>query len=293
MDKKLVLPDSQETVAVALSPKTAALCFDRVWASSDYLVPRRFRCYGGTSMEDPREGLPAAYNIFHRESPRLARCTTQDEFQTVVEDLVQNLKKSEYDRHNIVPFYLRIIAGRLRSHNINAVTAYGSTTELTQAYYEGPQKAAFLTLQGIPVVDEEALTWDQVEAFRNKRRVRNKYRRFLNWLAESYKISESKQADIEKQVRDMLEEYRAGMKEAGLKTIMGTILVVLEGADVFKAIAQRDIATALSGITKAAIRAATVCMDLRRNEHSKNGVVAWVHEASRLKLPGTPHLFRF
>lgn len=54
---KTVLPSAGETAAISLRVKTAALCYDRVWAPSDNVVPDDIRVWGGSDAEVGGEGI--------------------------------------------------------------------------------------------------------------------------------------------------------------------------------------------------------------------------------------------
>lgn len=57
--EEILLPEKEQTVAIAAKNKTAALCYDRIWSLSkrlidceqEDLVPKEIRCFGGTDVE--------------------------------------------------------------------------------------------------------------------------------------------------------------------------------------------------------------------------------------------------
>jgi len=57
--EEILLPRKGESAAVTLKVKTAALCYERIWSTSDDVVPKSIRCWGGSPAELDGRGLAA------------------------------------------------------------------------------------------------------------------------------------------------------------------------------------------------------------------------------------------
>lgn len=72
ISERIVLPLEGESVAISVKVKTTALCYDRVWATSDDFVPREVRVWGGSAAEIGDRGLAADWNIKTNRAPIVA-----------------------------------------------------------------------------------------------------------------------------------------------------------------------------------------------------------------------------
>ena len=280
-----LLPRPKETVAISLKPKTAALCFNRVWAYSDELVPRSIRFFGGTLREDPMRDIPGAYNLFKQENEQLARSLSTDEFRIVMEALIRSLKQSQDDKHSIVPFYMRVIARRLwKSHGIRVTPIYSSAEDQQHAYSDGKLRAACLALENIPIVLEEELEWKQVKEFRQDKGVQRKYTKFLEWLSTF--VDDKNQAAIEDKICELLKGYKFAIRKYGLKTTIGTVAALIALAKLFQSphISTGDALFVVSGVS---LIVAKLRLDLEADEYSATRAIAWIHEVKKLGMaPG-------
>lgn len=227
-----LIPSKNETAALSVKPKTAALCYDRVWAPTNDLVPDSIRCYAGTPFERMREGgrLPAVYGVLKRRQESMMRPVSTDSFWTIANDFLTNLMKSDQDRWGILPYYLRVIAEQFsRETGSPIVPTYETIQDRDRVYEEGDRLAICLSLSDLEIVDEEKLTWEQVMDFRDDKEARKKYQRFLHWLDKE--MIGSSQSFVEDDVSQRLEDYKRALKKHEIKTVAGSVEEALDGKD--------------------------------------------------------------
>jgi len=278
LDRPL-LPQKYETVAVAFTNmKTAALVYDRIWSPPAYAhrPPEHIAVYGGTDFEIWLQ----ATTVLVERAPDLAR-NLRPRFNSTPLGVVHAPASLERDLSEAI----------MRESGINATPIYSSVANRQREYKAGDYEVIVGTLANLAVVDESALTWDQVAEFRNDAQMRSHYRRFVHWL-DAEMLGKS-QRFIEDELHQRLEDYHAALKKHGVQTAIGTLeglidprfvgaLSVLFTGIALTAGVPAAAATTLSlSIGQMACRLARAATDISTIRQGPNAAIAYVYELKR------------
>ncbi len=292
---KILLPSEGETAAITLKPKTAALCYDRVWAPTNDLVPESIRCYGGTAFEDIKTGgsIPAVYNILKHAETEMMKKVPHVSFREIADELLMNLRKSDEDQWGLLPCYLRVIAEKFsRQCGLPMIPAYETLQDRKRVYEEGDRLVIYLTLTDLAIVDEKQLTWKQVIDFRKDKDNQKKYKHLLHWLDKGM-IGRS-QSFIEDEIAIKLDDHERALKKHGIKTILGAVeegldgkyLLGASGISSFMTLAGHPVLGVLLGaglvVGKIGIKLTQIKLDFDDIERGANSEISWVYEVKEL-----------
>jgi len=264
------LPSKGESVAISLNPKTAALCYERVWSSWEGRVPQPIRCFGGTWMERSLYGF------------RLDQAMSDPPF---------NIYDKISFMHNID---LSAIA---RSFSFECgmpmVPIYDSAASRELAHRAGDRQVVVATLADLNIVSEESLKWEQVLEFRKDRDSQFKYRRFLHWLNKE--MIGRPQNFIHEEIEFRLHDYEHALQKHGIKTIVGTISEAVDGRYFLGAsslagsliLAGHPNLGVLTGsgliIGKIVVKIAETLLSFDDVECGPNSEISWIYEVKQLK----------
>lgn len=306
-------PARGETVVLSQKPKTAALCFDRVWAPSEKIVPNPIRCWCGTTAEygmimnsasiyqkwleqkkeqkvEMGEKTNEIGDDFKR---RLYECVARHAKETSYEleymgsvDLEKNLDKcfAEQFRSTAVAFS--------RTYTTAMVPMYNSSAERDKAYYKGDRAAILSSLSNLQIVDENCLTWDQVLDFRSDKENKRKYKRLLHWFDKEM-VGKSI-GFAEEEISQKLEDYERALKKHGIRTVVGSIEEVLDGKYLlgasgigggFALAGQPVLGMLAAGLFiggKVAVKLIQTKFDFEDAERGPNSEISWVYETKKL-----------
>lgn len=195
MLKHKPLPPSTETCAITLDrPKTAALCFDRVYSSHLAKTP-----------VDIQPGYVRAGKLEVWGTAARVLGLSQDP-----DSLARDIS------NNAIP----TMKG-LRKHGFLPIPYFSNANQLHRTYRKKEKKALGLLIDNLLTVDEEGLEWPQVEDFRRDIPAREDYRRLLYWFDTTF---EGK--DVE-EIKDYLlgsyDKYTTAIKKHGLPARSGGI----------------------------------------------------------------------
>ena len=277
-----MLPSANQTAAITLKPKTTALCYDRVWGTSDDVVPPTIRCWGGTQVESSGTGLAADFNMKTDRAPIVAMVGPED-------------KKLEMLRAGtnlgLASAFRKISIGFCGEHGVPLVPIYDFVRQRDKMYKEGDREVIIATLSDLEIVDEKQLSWEQAIEFRADKESRKRYRRFLHWLDKEM-IGQS-QDYIENEIVIKLDDYQSALAKHGIRTIAGTIEQSLDGKMFLKAFAAEK-ALNLAGypnlgvvvgtgmvVGKTVIKLTQVMLGYDDMERGPNSEISWVYEAKR------------
>jgi hypothetical protein len=280
--EKILLPAVNETTAITLKPKTAALCFDRVWAASDDVVPEPIRCWGGTDTELSGVGLAAGFNIQ----------TNRTRIITMVgpEEKKLEMMKAGTD-YGLATAFRKISASFAAKYKTPLIPVFDFIKQRNHMYGEGDRDVVVTALDNLNIVDEKLLTWEQVTEFRKDEDSQMKYRRFLHWLDKEM-VGKS-QIYIEDEIAIRLDNYESALAKHGIKTIVGAIEESLDGKMFLQAFAIADRLNLAGHPTlgflvgtgiiagKIIIRLIQVKLGYDDIERSQDGEISWVYEAKR------------
>ena len=264
-EAKILLPLANETAAITLKPKTAALCYDRIWGTSDDAVPPSIRCWGGSKAELSGTGLAADFNIKTKRTPIVAMVGPEE-------------KKLEMFRAGtdlgLASAFRTISISFSREHGIPLIPIYDFIKQRNKMYQNGNREVVITTLTDLGIVDEKQLAWDQVIEFRSDKENQKKYKRFLHWL-DSGMIGKS-QAYIESEIRDRLEDYSVSLKKHGIRTVLGILSVTILVAGFVKE-------PNIISFAPLVLTFAKEKLDFTDREKGLRGEISWVYEVKKLK----------
>jgi hypothetical protein len=278
--ERIALPSQGERAAISVKVKTAALCYDRVWATSDDVVPKEVRVWGGSTAELDGRGLAADFNIKTNRAPIAAMVGPEDK------KLEMMKAATDYG----LGLLLRKIARSFsEKHGVPMTPVYDLASDRESAYHEGDRQVVTSIVSNLEIVDERMLTWEQVLDFRCDEEAQRKYRRFLHWLDKEM-VGKS-QNFIEDEITEKLEDYAWALRKHGIKTVLGTIEEALDGKYFLGASG-----VALAGYPELGALAAGVVIAgkmivklLRRRlefedvERGANSEISWVYELKKLR----------
>lgn len=275
------LPGPNETFAIAVTkPKTAALCFDRVYASPIVMekVPEHIGFYGAT----------------YGETYLWAQIKFQLEgFLGGPRQADEDAKQEKEQEHDIAEFMNTHIA-RMYSdaHDQSPTIVFPTTEDLDSELGRGSARSLALILDGLPVVDEERLEWDQVDEFRQDSEARVKYRRLMRWFdINTPKLTESQLID---EVAIRLDDYEWSIKKHGFELAAGCVTALMDpkflsvasamtaGTTVLAGGVSGLIVGTVTGIGKVVATVTTQAVDALDSRRSSNYEMAYVNELRKL-----------
>ncbi len=249
------LSEGETAVIAWQTPKTAALCFDRVWTGQADHVPEGIRFFGGTmeecavamatvgSSSMARLGEPQFAHLDPKLREQLARL-----FNLMMHGGIEAISARERVRPGEQGFEA---ITRILSESIN-VPAYYNQTRQMLPYEPGRNDVILSTLVDLDIVDEHAISWEQVGEFRKDDEARKKYRRLVHWLDKDM-VGKSA-GYIRDEVGQRIEAYEWALKKHGITTVTGALSTVLEAKQLLLA------AAAGVFVTKAADPFAGLCV---------------------------------
>jgi hypothetical protein len=285
--ERLTIPARQETAAVTLgAPKTAALCFDRVWGALDPGMPSSIGFWAKTPPEERllswlakqlegQEG-PAKHlrdHPDHELSIRLSSPTS-----TLVEDPVVTLSRG----------IAQAITAKLA---MSIVPVFDSRADRDAEFKAGDRAAIVAILQDVPVPVERELDWQQIEHFRNDREMCAAFRRFSHWLDKE--MAGKSQSFIADELSIRLEHYREALRKHGIATALGVLSTTLDSkvllggsATVASLSYAGEPSWALAAgaaivVGRAAVSIAQALLDIRIARKETSPEVAFVAEVAR------------
>ena len=278
------LPLQAETVAVTFeTPKTAALCFDRVWSHESVVdhPPPELYAYGATQYEIYSLALSLA--TFQR--PELAerlRSFFTNEVLATYPGLVKITGAG---------FHARSTSEVLAAAGLRTIPVYSSAQNCDAEYAPGRTEVVVTALQAIEIVDESALSWEQVVQFRQDNTARNHFRKLVHWLDTELVGKPASYIADEMGVR--LERYDAALRKHGIQTALGAIEAVFDPKFLGAASAITGGLAFASSITAAVATGAalavgrvacTIARSLvdRSTELQSHAPIAFIHHVRRL-----------
>ncbi|MCH5315474.1 MAG: hypothetical protein J1E81_06140 [Eubacterium sp.] len=88
-----------------------------------------------------------------------------------------------------------------------------------------------VTIKNVPMIVEESLSWKQVLEIRKDKKSLRKLRNFRAWVNST--LCEKSNREIEEQLNQMVEEYKAAIKKFGIKTCISGFTTVLSSIGSF------------------------------------------------------------
>lgn len=304
------LPKQGETAAFAIdNPKTAALCYDRVWDLFGKIVPTDIRFYGDSGPEEYLYGRRDSGwgSIFHKKIHDISEWNDSkfsfeffreespvySNMRNVLEGGLQDRTKrrNTSNHRNSRLTNLRLLRDEFRNfYKVQVVPIYPSSAAFNFDYPNSTESNIGLVaaLTNLHIVEEDSLSWDQVREFRIDKENRKLYRKLLHWLEKD--LLGRPQSFIEDELSIKLENYESALKKHGIKTILGAISETLDGKYMLGAAGVAAAGSILENPTlgllaagiitlgKVAAKIAEVFIDRDDAEKGPDSEIAWVYE---------------
>jgi hypothetical protein len=275
-----IYPKPGESLAVSvMTPKTAALAFDRVhrMPTMNDPVPAELGFYCATMAE-----ILAWATVLLHSSARKVGIEVPDLTPPPGADVAANEARN-----------LRVLCSQLSSKLGTTPTIfYKYSQSQRRDFPDGPCQVLTAAISDCGLVDEETLTWEQVHEFRRDAEARTKYRRLVRWIEAELRTRSPDE------VRDLLairlDDYEWAMKKHGLKALMGSLsclldpkfLVGVSAAVTAGAVAGDSAWAALAGasltVGRALLSFGTTYVDSIDERRKDNYEIAYLHEIQRL-----------
>lgn len=191
----------------------------------------------------------------------------------------------------IVPFFFRGLAESFAKNGIIVTPTFESKQSFQYDYPDGNSLACQAVLNNIAIVDNNAISWNQVLEFRKDPEAARKYRSLRLWLHEGVEANSISHAtDI---IGNKIDDYEWAIKKHGLKTVTGiltsffdlkTVSALATGAG-FGAFAGGPVgASLIAGLIVTSKIVATVAdkkidlEDLKRDEYAPIALICEIKE---------------
>jgi len=248
-----VVPPPGASLAVdVFHPKIAALCFDRAWAPDTADVPQSIRFFGLSFWEYyvVNECLASLASMTLDQVAEHPGCcghfNIEDYYDFVFgfgripfpSASLQGIVRPEaYDTYCDIPSgfwgtHVRFLASRIERTGdaTRQVVPFYDAWSYGAAYKAGDREALRSILLHVPMVDETALSWEQVMHFREDPESRLHYHDFVHWLDEQVcGVTTSRVADI---LTGKFTKYQRALQKHGIRTVLGIVSATLGGISV-------------------------------------------------------------
>lgn len=230
-------PDPQESAAFGASPRSAALCFDRVWSLWSEGMPEEigFAAAGGAEalalarrcLEADPEAQPAwEQDVALYMAAFWAGILLDPEGRSVgwqEYEVADASTSSPYDCRSYIRYQgLTVMEALGRPMTIVLRDGDALSDQFPPAQPSQRATALLLcALEDLSVVDEDRLTWEQVVEFRRDDEARRKYRDLLFW-PEPWMARKPLRA-IEDGIARKLDGYQQAIAKHGLETRTGML----------------------------------------------------------------------
>jgi hypothetical protein len=210
-----LLPPSDDSLAVTItSPKTAALAFDRVYRipHAQDAVPSELGFYGASIGElntwaftlaawAAREiGLwtPELHSL-------LEKVDASPDARTALRELAESVSS---------------VVGR------QPTPLYKDSGARDKEFPPGPQLLVLAAISDMALVDEAAITWQQVVEFREDYDAVTKYRRLVRWV--DAELATRSAAEVQDEIALRLDDYDFAVRKHGLQARLGALSSILD-----------------------------------------------------------------
>jgi len=308
------LPKHGETAAFTIeNPKTAALCYDRVWDLFGRIVPDDIRFYGDSGAEEYLYGRQSAgwgapfneridfisewnsskfsYEFFRKGSPVYSNMSN-----VLKSDLEDWRYIGRADNHITYPKNSKFSNLRMfrdyfwNSYEVDIIPVYPSSAAFNSDYPNSTvgNNGLVVALTNLNIVEEDSLSWEQVREFRKDKENRKLYRNLLHWMDKD--LLGKSQSFIEDELSIKLEKYESALKKHEIKTVLGVISETLDGkyllgtagvALTSSILGNPTLGLLVAGgltIGKVAVKAAEMFIDLDDAEKGPDSEIAWIYE---------------
>lgn len=204
----LPLEPHERAIVTLTEPKSAALFADRVWSV-------------GRPPEDANLtfGWEVAYDVRWRALFDLGYM--ESEADGTVHEIENASTAASPKFMTWLGRVSRELAANYRIRGANVSPLYDSAAARDAEYKPGDHAVLLAIADGVMVVDEDALAWDQVRQFRQDAGARASYRRFLHWLDREM-VGKST-AFVADEISMRQDRYIWALRKHGIETVIGAL----------------------------------------------------------------------
>lgn len=132
----------------------------------------------------------------------------------------------------IAPVYLNLTEFEREAQNLDCNQLYENNT--TKYKHRQPntfinQEAFSICIQDFPNINEDELSWEHVMDIRKDKKRMRQLQRFTNWT--NRKLKGKSPDEIREILESELDEYRAAIKELGIKTFIGSFSTLISAVN--------------------------------------------------------------
>lgn len=204
----------EKCIVSFLRPKSAALFCDRVWSINPIPDYESIAFGWNFPIEIRTHALLDLCTINHtRQFGDSVPLPEEEGPYTEVISFIGNFEKDlahDYHQH----------------FGAKVLPLYHSAKRRDAQYLPGDEALILAISEELAIVDEDALSWEQVMDFRNDREVRTAYRKFIHWLDKEMVNKPASYIADELLIR--LERYEWALKKHGIQTVTGVISTTLD-----------------------------------------------------------------
>lgn len=207
-----IAPEPGESLAVSvMTPKTAALAFDRVYRIPALVepIPPSVGFYGATVPE-----------ILWWAGGLLALAAEQLNIPAL--RIGTGPGSPEAERTN-----LRLVCSEFpRVFGATPTIFYHAAGSQSHDFPKGSRQVLAAAIHNIALVNEDDLNWEQVLEFRRDRQARVKYRRLVRWI--DTELATQSPAVVEDLIATRLDDYEWALRKHGIRTTIGALSCLLD-----------------------------------------------------------------
>lgn len=270
-------PGSRATCAITVDrPKTAALCFDRLYTPDKSAPP-------GIAIRD-------WFVLFDNfGNPR--ECSVEQ----VPPGLEVDAQISPETLRRDIQIFPGLLVKAISKRGFAPTLYYESEKALPSGLFgKGDARGLAFALSNLGIVSEDRLEWKQIIDFRSDKDSQLAYCRLMRWYDEQVGDGATL-AEVENTIALALDDYRASLKKHGIHTFVGPIAAWIGGS-----VAANSVAAALlryvdevpsewvtpvtigTGVAACAANLRKVQLD---RQNIQRNPLAYVHELSKLSHP--------
>jgi hypothetical protein len=287
---RTILPAVGESCVVTMDAvKTAALFFDRVWSPSPYEGEYKdVFFFGGTELEVWMGTVVAITSHTSPEDPPLF-----DPSSLLLNSPLHRAVEMG-DSNDLPSGMARALSESIEhKHGIAALPMFISQAAQQRAYEIGDRRMLVASIQGLNLIDDECLTWEQVLEVRRDPEAMAKLRKLRHWVDST--MEGKPVAYVTDAIGSRLSDYEWSLKKHGIETVIGSMQSLLDpkflvAASVVGAGLSAGFGAACGvGAASLAIVGKTVCsigekfLDLADARRTDNAEVAFVHDIKKLQ----------
>lgn len=215
--------DGQSCAITMARPKTAALCYDRVWASSGFIPePIRFGALTEFEIRILLTGLMVT--LMHQREDEVPGF--KDACSRAMAWFASGIGL-EHPDVDCADCYCRAISDHLGANlGLSVTPVYGSELSCRREYVPGDYDVVVSSLADLQIVNEESLEWEQVLQFREDEEARKKYGRLIHWLDKE--LVGRDQAFIEEEIAQKLDDYEWAIRKHGFEWSLGCLSAIVD-----------------------------------------------------------------